>query len=804
MVVRFLKLFILGFLAIQFFSLSRAVASGEVCTPDRSDLAFQSSNICQLQCALHIDSLQGGGIPASVDCGDPEKQIKNALSDAGSEAQANAKAFSALAGCAGGVLSSVVDNVVSALSDDDRNRFYDACKADTACQLQLGRKIEAYRAKNKDGSYSISDSEVLKGIAHQDINSLDLVSRQNEGALYDSCQAELTRITRELRRDPALADDDDPRQLKFRTRRFENLKKFDADCPAKVGVTSPTSSDKNPDLRAAGKGLADKLRAVSTGVGAAIGKWQKDLHIAYQCYPPEIQGQILCYGIARTLVDPTVLVGLGLEAKVLAVARLSRIGKGAEEVASSARTVKIAETAKAIAPTAEELSERAAIGRPYLDGGRDFKPGQVEALQDAHLVGQGEDGKQAGTLAAKGNYKFGQLRDKVEKLRASGFSDDEIGKLIRNGAAGIDPALALPKGIHSPYISMDDGGVRIPGRIVRPDGRGGFLVDIRHIDGTIERVFVTEQNLGTIRESRGAKLMFEPVSDPKVKAFRDAYRNGDFAGQAQFVSIAVDADRRDMARVLSVNRDGSVQVEIPYADGSVTRQTISGDEIGKIKLSDKSASYYANRDRTIVPRKAVQAAPLRAPQNYFADQHSYSVPTELGVYKGASINGQSVDIQHQIGNRAAADIREFAPGKAANLSPGRYTYAILDDGTTVTGRVNDSLEFGVKHFHLANGRNIVSAGELNVIGNGKYDYNLLSGTFVVPLINSGEVDVATLEKRTSKSLSRLFGREGNYVENRGLLPTDSVPVKNFRLYCGDRSFFGTNSKACCELAGVCR
>ena len=58
-----------------------------------------------------------------------------------------------------------------------------------------------------------------------------------------------------------------------------------------------------------------------------------------------------------------------------------------------------------------------------------------------------------------------------------------------------------------------------------------------------------------------------------------------------------------------------------------------------------------------------------------------------------------------------------------------YTFIILDDGTAVFGEVNTALEFGTKHFQLANGRPVKAAGELHIAENGVYHYTSDGTTF---------------------------------------------------------------------------
>ena len=66
-----------------------------------------------------------------------------------------------------------------------------------------------------------------------------------------------------------------------------------------------------------------------------------------------------------------------------------------------------------------------------------LSPTQKEAIEEAHLVGQGERGRN-GAIAGIGNYTEEQLRRKAEILRRAGFSKKQREKLIKQGVVGDD------------------------------------------------------------------------------------------------------------------------------------------------------------------------------------------------------------------------------------------------------------------------------------------------------------------------------------------------------------------------------
>ena len=69
--------------------------------------------------------------------------------------------------------------------------------------------------------------------------------------------------------------------------------------------------------------------------------------------------------------------------------------------------------------------------------GRPLSEAEKESVYKAHIVGNGELGKD-GTFASKGNYTTGQIKDKLSKLQNSTFSPEERKRLLFDGVAGAD------------------------------------------------------------------------------------------------------------------------------------------------------------------------------------------------------------------------------------------------------------------------------------------------------------------------------------------------------------------------------
>lgn len=134
------------------------------------------------------------------------------------------------------------------------------------------------------------------------------------------------------------------------------------------------------------------------------------------------------------------------------------------------------------------------------------------------------------------------------------------------------------------------------------------------------------------------------------------------------------------------------------------------------------------------------------------------------------------------------------------LPEGAYTYVITREGRLIVGKVDDSFEYGVKHSSLADGREVVAAGELRVRSNGSFEFNNDSGTFVKPLVDQRGVAPEDLVHRSGESLKRFLGQEGQIV-NRGLLPKTPPSRDRLRDLCREVPFCAVNAGSCRALFG---
>ncbi|PIR53994.1 hypothetical protein COU75_03120 [Candidatus Peregrinibacteria bacterium CG10_big_fil_rev_8_21_14_0_10_42_8] len=93
-----------------------------------------------------------------------------------------------------------------------------------------------------------------------------------------------------------------------------------------------------------------------------------------------------------------------------------------------------------------------------LEPGTSLSKDQHNAIEEAHLVGEGEMGKD-GTPACKGNYTVEQLHRKAVILDKAGISKDQRRVLMEAGIVGILPSPSPP---HKPPSKNNPSGVTIP------------------------------------------------------------------------------------------------------------------------------------------------------------------------------------------------------------------------------------------------------------------------------------------------------------------------------------------------------
>ncbi len=131
-----------------------------------------------------------------------------------------------------------------------------------------------------------------------------------------------------------------------------------------------------------------------------------------------------------------------------------------------------------------------------------------------------------------------------------------------------------------------------------------------------------------------------------------------------------------------------------------------------------------------------------------------------------------------------------------------YTYVITQTGELIFGMVDNVFEFGVKHFHIANGRRIILAGELSVSSSGRILFNLESGSFTRHIIQEWirrGVSRQEIKRRFISQLIALFETENlNAVYTQTILIPTSDPSASEKSKLCASTIFTLRNRSFCE------
>lgn len=474
--------------------------------------------------------------------------------------------------------------------------------------------------------------------------------------------------------------------------------------------------------------------------------------------------------------------------------------------------------------------------------GRPLSSEQQKAVMAAHDVGAGQIGKD-GSLASVGNYTTPQLREKAATLKAAGFNDKEIRQLMESGIVGnprlpasLDPSLvsdprqktfreALFRGQldslpdQQKILSVPIGDGRYAYKIVKSNPDGSILVE--DVDGR-QMLLRTDQMSGVRIASEGTATDFyqmqksalqkriaqTPATSDRVNEFRQSWSSGDLArrnGASSVISYAPEGGVQNVAAQVSrVYPDG--RVEVRMYDG--TTKILTPAELASAKFSStETAQSYLQAAGTLRADKVATDARVA---NLFQQQRGMQLEPGMTPQSGrkyVAADGSTVNFRVVSSDEfrqvavTQGKIHEFSQGEAAKLPPGSYAYLITRDGKLVTGEVSDNFELGVKHANLADSREVVSAGELKVLSDGTYQYNLESGTFTKNMVSSMGVSQADMASRTDKALNAYFKSPGQY-KNEILLPQTNPSLDTIRRACSSQPFLYVNLAACCKTVGL--
>jgi hypothetical protein len=110
----------------------------------------------------------------------------------------------------------------------------------------------------------------------------------------------------------------------------------------------------------------------------------------------------------------------------------------------------------------------------------------------------------------------------------------------------------------------------------------------------------------------------------------------------------------------------------------------------------------------------------------------------VAVKRNRSETAEQFSIKYTLEDVAFAErenliFRDTSPRK---LQPGyNYNYIVTDTGVMDFARVDNTLEYGVKHNHIAQGRKVIAAGEFKLASDWSYEVNSFSGSIILPLLN---------------------------------------------------------------------
>lgn len=171
--------------------------------------------------------------------------------------------------------------------------FLKTCDKDPACRVEAARLQAQFRDRNPNGSYKVSDEEVLKQVRNEDIFSLMARTQQHKDALSRTCQSQLITINRAIETASGFNEWD----LNALQQRYRKLYQWDPYCPTVLKFDFPTK----------------------TGSGHQGAEWLAELGVKYQCISPDKINDVICFEIAKFVLDPINLVGGagGLGAKAL-------------------------------------------------------------------------------------------------------------------------------------------------------------------------------------------------------------------------------------------------------------------------------------------------------------------------------------------------------------------------------------------------------------------------------------------------------------------------------------------------------
>lgn len=541
------------------------------------------------------------------------------------------------------------------------------------------------------------------------------------------------------------------------------------------GVTGPMSLSPPTRAYAAMNAMGGKL------IGSLLSAAEKIISAKVEelnCFDNNTRAQMICKFAGDIFLPPAAFFGLlkyGVKGLKEMPALMNKLNESLKVGQNSHRT-----------QAAEEVL------------GKKLSPEQAKAIEEAHKVGMGQPGLD-GTPAKIGNYTKPQIEEKAKILAEGGFKVEDRRKLIEEGIAG-------EAGNKTPYVSFMDRGQRRAAQVL-DETADAYKVRMLGSDGKPVEKWIRKDELIGMRDSDNAALAFERTGDSRVDRVRESAVQGDFKEADRFISYSDgSASGRASARVVGVSKDTGAVIVDDITNSGFVRRELSTKELLTAKTSDtakKNYDYVAQNVKA-KPIPGVEAVrPTEFVKNQFKDQLYHSDDRIRAAGRLAYEERFNVPTSPDLTNIARSEGRiiEHRASQGAKLKEGTYTYVITTDGRMITGKVEDSFEFGVKHSNLARGKKVVSAGEIKVNRDGSYSFNNESGSYAAELIKQRAVTSAELEKRTKESMKVYLGDRGQF-EKRILLPEREPTRQNLIRYCQTRGFLQFNLEACCKVVGI--
>ena len=280
---------------------------------------------------------------------------------------------------------------------------------------------------------------------------------------------------------------------------------------------------------------------------------------------------------------------------------------------------------------AQQRAERKKLGESSLS--KELTPQQVEALEQAHLVGKGQAGKD-GTPAGIGNYTEDQIRKKAKILEDADFSLEERRKLMKDGVVGSSDNTAsfirredgrsisvrnklgvnlgmtgdsridqFRRALNSDRIEGDNIYIsyknsenrRVSGKITDVKDGKVFIKNKSGEDLTLQGSMLERVRLsGTSKAHFENRILLDMTGEPRIDQFRRALNSDRIEGDNIYISYANDdGTARYVGRIFIYN-EGQIAVE-PFDRRGY--KILKGDQLKDVQISHRSKNHFESIDR---------------------------------------------------------------------------------------------------------------------------------------------------------------------------------------------------------------